>query len=48
MGRPSAWQKTILRRAFAEAGVTEHDVATRLGVDPKTVRRWLEGRRPLP
>jgi transcriptional regulator with XRE-family HTH domain len=38
----------ILRRAFAEAGVTEHDVATRLGVDPKTVRRWLEGRRPYP
>lgn len=38
----------ILKRAFAEAGVTEHDVAARLGVDTKTVRRWLEGRRPYP
>jgi transcriptional regulator with XRE-family HTH domain len=38
----------ILRRAFAEAGVREQDVATRLGVDTKTVRRWLEGRRPYP
>jgi transcriptional regulator with XRE-family HTH domain len=36
----------ILRRAFTEAGVTEHGVAARLGVDVKTVRRWLEGRRP--
>jgi transcriptional regulator with XRE-family HTH domain len=38
----------ILKRAFADAGVTENDVATRLGVDTKTVRRWLEGRRPYP
>ncbi|GAB2815445.1 DUF5919 domain-containing protein [Actinoallomurus bryophytorum] len=38
----------ILRRAFAEAGVTEQDVATHLGVDTKTVQRWLEGRRPYP
>ncbi|GAB3979191.1 DUF5919 domain-containing protein [Actinoallomurus acanthiterrae] len=38
----------ILRRAFAEADVTEQEVAARLGVDPKTVRRWLEGRRPYP
>ena len=38
----------ILRRAIAEAGLTEQDVAGRLGVDPKTVRRWLEGRRPYP
>ena len=38
----------ILRRAFAEAGVREQDVAARLGVDTKTVRRWLEGRRPYP
>ncbi|WP_433177235.1 XRE family transcriptional regulator [Actinoallomurus sp. CA-150999] len=36
----------ILRRAFAEAGVTEQEVAARLGVDTKTVRRWLGGRRP--
>ena len=38
----------ILRRAFTEAGVTEHEVASRLGVDVKTVRRWLAGRRPYP
>jgi transcriptional regulator with XRE-family HTH domain len=37
-----------LKRALVEAGVTEHDVAARLGVDTKTVRRWLEGRRPYP
>lgn len=38
----------ILKRAFVEAGVTEHDIARQLGVDRKTVRRWLEGRRPYP
>lgn len=38
----------VLRRAFAEAGLTEQDVAARLGVDVKTVRRWLDGRRPYP
>ena len=38
----------ILRRVIAEAGLTEQDVASRLGVDPKTVSRWLEGRRPYP
>jgi transcriptional regulator with XRE-family HTH domain len=38
----------ILRRAFAETGVREQDVAQLLGVDAKTVRRWLEGRRPYP
>src|SRR5215472_16378944 len=31
-------------RALLRAGLTEEDVATRLGVDPKTVRRWLEDR----
>jgi transcriptional regulator with XRE-family HTH domain len=31
-------------RALLRAGLTEQDVATRLGVDPKTVRRWLEDR----
>ncbi|GAA0335760.1 DUF5919 domain-containing protein [Actinoallomurus spadix] len=40
--------KETLRRVFAEAGLTEQDVATRLGVDVKTVRRWLDGRRPYP
>lgn len=35
-----------LRRAFLQAGLTEEDVAARLEVDPKTVRRWMEGRIP--
>lgn len=37
-----------LRHALLRAGLTEEAVATRLGVDPKTVRRWLEGRLPYP
>lgn len=35
-----------LCRALLQARLTEEDVATRLQVDPKTVRRWLEGRVP--
>jgi transcriptional regulator with XRE-family HTH domain len=35
-----------LRRALLRARLTDEDVATRLEVDPKTVRRWLEGRTP--
>lgn len=35
-----------LRRALLQARLTEEDVATCLEVDPKTVRRWLEGRLP--
>jgi hypothetical protein len=35
-----------LCRALIHAGLTEEDVAARLQVDPKTVRRWLEGRVP--
>jgi transcriptional regulator with XRE-family HTH domain len=31
-------------RALLQAGLTEDDLAARLGVDPKTVRRWTEGR----
>jgi transcriptional regulator with XRE-family HTH domain len=31
-------------RALLRAGLTEDDLAARLGVDPKTVRRWIEGR----
>ncbi|TDD69408.1 XRE family transcriptional regulator [Actinomadura darangshiensis] len=38
----------LLRRAFADANLTEADVAARLGVDPKTVHRWLAGRVPYP
>lgn len=30
------------------AGINEIDVAARLGVDPKTVLRWMTGRKPYP
>ncbi|WP_232832272.1 helix-turn-helix transcriptional regulator [Nocardiopsis sp. FIRDI 009] len=39
---------TALRKALAASRLTETDVAARLGVDPKTVRRWLSGQRPYP
>ena len=35
-----------LRRALLQARLREDDVAAYLGVDPKTVRRWLDGRVP--
>jgi transcriptional regulator with XRE-family HTH domain len=35
-----------LRQALLRARLREDDVAARLGVDPKTVRRWLNGRLP--
>ena len=38
----------MLRRALFRARLAEEDVAAHLGVDPKTVRRWLEGRTPYP
>lgn len=37
-----------LRQAMLRARLREDDVATHLGVDPKTVRRWLSGRVPYP
>jgi hypothetical protein len=37
-----------LRRALFRSGLDESAVATELGVDPKTVRRWLDGRTPYP
>ena len=37
-----------LRRALTNARLHEADVATALGVDPKTVQRWLAGRVPHP
>jgi len=37
-----------LARALATAGLNAVDVAARLGVDPKTVQRWLTGRVPYP
>jgi hypothetical protein len=38
----------MLRRALFRARLSEEDVAARLGVDPKSVRRWLDGRLPYP
>src|SRR5271166_1517492 len=38
----------LLRRVMLQAGLREDDIAARLGVDPKTVRRWLTGRVPYP
>jgi transcriptional regulator with XRE-family HTH domain len=35
-----------LRRALLRAGLNEDDVAAHMAVDPKTVRRWTEGRVP--
>ncbi|GAA1710972.1 DUF5919 domain-containing protein [Kribbella yunnanensis] len=35
-----------LRQALFNAHLSEQDIAARLDVDPKTVRRWLEGRLP--
>ena len=35
-----------LRRALADARLGEVDVASTLGVDPKTVQRWIAGRVP--
>lgn len=37
-----------LRRTLAESRLREVDVAEALGVDPKTVQRWLAGRLPQP
>jgi hypothetical protein len=38
----------VLRRALADADLTDTDVAASLEVDPKTVRAWLSGRLPYP
>jgi hypothetical protein len=38
----------VLRRALADADLTEVDVAVFCEVDPKTVRAWLSGRLPYP
>jgi hypothetical protein len=37
-----------LRQALLHAHLREDDIAARLDVDPKTVRRWLNGRVPYP
>lgn len=38
----------LLRRRLLQARLREDDVAARLSVDPKTVRRWVNGRVPYP
>ncbi len=38
----------LLRRALFRARLSEEDIAAHLGVDPKTVRRWIDGRIPYP
>jgi transcriptional regulator with XRE-family HTH domain len=35
-----------LRRALDAAGINEADIASKTGVDPKTVKRWVGGRIP--
>ena len=37
-----------LRTALVARGLLVEHVATRVGVDPKTVQRWLAGRTPHP
>jgi transcriptional regulator with XRE-family HTH domain len=44
--REVATVNELLRQALLRARLREGDVAARLGVDPKTVRRWLNGRVP--
>ena len=39
--------ETLLRAMYA-AGLGEEDIAAQLEVDPKTVRRWMDGRLPFP
>ncbi|GAA3763018.1 XRE family transcriptional regulator [Salinactinospora qingdaonensis] len=38
----------VLRQALAASRLTDTEVAARLSVDPKTVRRWLSGQKPYP
>jgi hypothetical protein len=40
--------KHPLARALSGVGMDAADVASQLGVDPKTVQRWLSGRVPYP
>jgi hypothetical protein len=49
MPMPSTTTENLaLRRALAQARLRDSDVAGSLNVDPKTVQRWLAGRRPQP
>ncbi|WP_198955150.1 XRE family transcriptional regulator [Kineosporia sp. R_H_3] len=42
----SRTRNSALRKAIVDARLSARDVAERLGVDPKTVQRWLAGRVP--
>ena len=42
----SRTRNSALRKAIVDARLSAGDVAERLGVDPKTVQRWLSGRVP--
>jgi transcriptional regulator with XRE-family HTH domain len=39
-------ENLVLRRAMSAARLRDRDVAEAMRVDPKTVQRWLAGRRP--
>jgi hypothetical protein len=41
-------ENLALRRALSTARLRDRDVAEAMRVDPKTVQRWLAGRRPQP
>ena len=41
-------QNRRLREAMSGARVTPIDLASKLGVDPKTIQRWISGRIPYP
>jgi transcriptional regulator with XRE-family HTH domain len=41
-------ENLALRRAMSAARLLDRDVAEAIRVDPKTVQRWLAGRRPQP
>ena len=45
---PSQTENFALRRALSAARLRDRDVAEAMNVDPKTVQRWLAGRRPQP
>jgi len=45
---PSQTESFALRRALSVARLRDRDVAEVMDVDPKTVQRWLAGRRPQP
>ena len=45
---PSQTENLALRRALSTARLRDRDVAEAMNVDPKTVQRWLAGRRPQP